>query len=159
MRISILLFIITNILSSQTINEQIHALEKASPQERVKLMNNIKRELISMNEEKRMSTISSLREKLQARHEETTHEMALQENSNQERFSHRERGSHLEEFAQQEHMTNSTHIKEIEHHQFMQNRAEQQNRVEQQNHVEQQIPERESGQHEIIENNYHNSER
>ena len=180
MKLFISLFIITNILFSQTINEQIHALEKASPQERVKLMNNIKKELMNMNEEKRMSTISSLREKLQAKHEETTHETTPQEGSREKDFNpveenhqnESEEHSHLEQYEQQEQMMNSTHIKEREeHHQFIQNNEEQQNHTEQQTyveqqtnteqqiHAEQQIPERENGQYNISENSSHDYER
>ena len=173
------LIVTTVLLFSQTINEQIHALENASPEKRVELMNSIKKQLISMNQEKRMSTINSLREKLQVKHQERTHEIIPQENLNSEHVNNRNRehqnssnmGLHLEQYEQQEQMINSTHIKERERHQFIQNHREQENFTQQQNHgeqgnftqqqnhSEQQTPERESGQRETRENNYHNSER
>ena len=92
MKIFISLFILSNILFSQSTNDKIHALEKASPQERVRLMNHIKKELMNMTEEKRMRTIHSLREKLQAKHTEIRHKTTVQEGLKED-FSHRE-GNH-----------------------------------------------------------------
>ena len=43
------------------INTQIEAVQKASPQERVELMNKLKVQLASMNEEERANTISTIR--------------------------------------------------------------------------------------------------
>ena len=68
------LIVTTVLLLSQTINEQIHALEDASPEKRVELMNHIKEQLVSMNQEERMSTISILQEKLQGSHKQNPKE-------------------------------------------------------------------------------------
>ncbi len=74
MKIFFSLIVTTVLLLSQTINEQIHALENASPEKRVELMNHIKEQLISMNHEERMNTISLLQEKLQGNHEQNIQE-------------------------------------------------------------------------------------
>lgn len=58
--------VISILLFADTINEQIHALENASPTQRVALMNQIKSQLVSMNEKKRKNTLSKLRKKLHA---------------------------------------------------------------------------------------------
>jgi len=72
----IISLIILSILSlSQTISEQIHALENANIQERVTIMNSIKKQLISMNQEKRLEALKSLRMKLKSK-ENNTHENA-----------------------------------------------------------------------------------
>ncbi|MDP3119676.1 MAG: hypothetical protein Q8N01_04605 [Sulfuricurvum sp.] len=46
---------------ADTINEQIQAIQKASVQERAELMNKLKIQIASMNEEERADAISSLR--------------------------------------------------------------------------------------------------
>jgi len=101
MKIFISLFILSNILFSQSTNDNIHALEKASPQERVRLMNHIKKELMNMTEEKRMRTIHSLREKLQAKHTETRHKVTVEEGLKED-FSHRE-GNHQNVLSEHSH--------------------------------------------------------
>ena len=68
MRVIFSLIFLSLFLCSQTINEQIHALEDSTPKERVDLMNSIKEQLVSMNEEKRMQIIETLREKLHSNH-------------------------------------------------------------------------------------------
>ena len=45
---------------ADTINEQIQAIQKVSPQERAELMNKLKIQIASMNEEERADAISSL---------------------------------------------------------------------------------------------------
>jgi hypothetical protein len=71
------MLILCSLLSSQTINEQIQALEEAIPEKRVELMNHIKEQLIIMNQEERMETIDLLKSQLhnenkvmQERHQE-----------------------------------------------------------------------------------------
>jgi len=84
MRVIFSLIFLSLLLLSETINEQIHALETATPQERVELMNHIKEQLISMNEEKRMQTLGALRAKLQAKQNENhieAHEMGAEHHS------------------------------------------------------------------------------
>lgn len=46
---------------ADTINEQIQAIQKASIQERAELMNKLKIQIASMNEEERANAISALR--------------------------------------------------------------------------------------------------
>lgn len=50
----------TLLLKADTINEQIEAIQKATPQERVELMNALKKRLASMNEEERANAINTL---------------------------------------------------------------------------------------------------
>jgi hypothetical protein len=50
----------TILLSADTINEQIEAIQKATPQERAELMNALKKKLASMNEEERANAINTL---------------------------------------------------------------------------------------------------
>jgi len=91
MRIVFLLIFSSLLLLSETINEQIHALETATPQERVELMNHIKEQLISMNEENRMKTLSKLRAKLQDKHEESHVEISqtyCKDNKNHQKGLH-----------------------------------------------------------------------
>ena len=49
------------IKQTHSIDEEIAAIQKASPQERVDLMNALKRKLMQMNKEDRMATISKMR--------------------------------------------------------------------------------------------------
>jgi len=84
MRLIFSLIFLSLSLLSETINEQIHALETATPQERVELMNHIKEQLISMNEENRIQTLETLRANIQTKHEENysdNHEMIGEKNS------------------------------------------------------------------------------
>jgi hypothetical protein len=46
---------------ADSINEQIEVIQKASPQERVELMNKLKLQLATMNEQERSNAISALR--------------------------------------------------------------------------------------------------
>ena len=111
------LIITTVFLFSQTINEQIHALEDASPEQRVELMNSIKKQLISMNQEKRMKTIGDLQKKLQVKHEqrntETTHQLENTSNNEDEPTA----DAHLEQHEMQEHMMNRSHSADSERQQ------------------------------------------
>jgi len=104
MKIIFSLIVSTVILFPQTINEQIYALEKASPQRRVELMNNIKKQLISMNQEKRIETIARLQDKLQGNHKEnsiysqnTTNREYKQEHNDKHKIH--ERINHSEKYS------------------------------------------------------------
>jgi len=130
MKIIFSLIFLSLFLLSETINEQIHALEDATPEKRVELMNHIKEQLISMNEEARNNTLDALRAKLQAKEEETpssNHEMGrhsdskthenhsmhsehemhgemMQENHEMyEQYINDQRGSHTERVTEEEH--------------------------------------------------------
>ncbi len=94
MQVIVSLIFLSLLLWSQTINEQIHALEKATPQERVELMNSIKKQLVSMNAQKRMETIEALRAKIENTEEEPKNEL---NHRDEERIEeHDEEESHSE---------------------------------------------------------------
>jgi hypothetical protein len=68
--ISLLSATLTTLLANDqvSIDQQIAAMQKASPQERVKLMNQFKQQLASMNAEERAKSIGHLRQKMQGEH-------------------------------------------------------------------------------------------
>ncbi len=114
MRIFCSLIFLSLFLYSENINEQIHALQNATPQERVKLMNSIKEQLISMNEEKRIQTLETLRDKLQhnseVRHESnevknemTNHMEIVEERSSHENMFEYEEASHMQNHELNQH--------------------------------------------------------
>jgi len=63
------LLLMTISLNAQemTIDERISAISKASPKERVRMMNNLKRSIVNMNLEQRASAIAHLRMKMNAK--------------------------------------------------------------------------------------------
>ena len=65
------LLLITISLNAQemTIDQRISAISKASPKERVRMMNNLKRSIVNMNLEQRASAIAHLRMKMNAKKE------------------------------------------------------------------------------------------
>ena len=66
-----------------SIDQQIASMQKATPQERVKLMNQFKQQLASMNSEQRAKSISQLREQMKTEHEQTnTHAQGEQMHGN-----------------------------------------------------------------------------
>ena len=103
------LVVTTVLLFSETINEQIHALESASPQERVELMNSIKMQLISMNHEERMKTIGNLQKKLQVKHTQMNAETAHEHESQNDDRDEAKNEHQLEQHEMQEHMMNRSH--------------------------------------------------
>lgn len=117
MRMFCSLIFLSLFLYSENINEQIHALQNATPQERVELMNSIKEQLISMNEEKRIETLETLRNKLQhnceAKHEPNevknemgNHNKMPNHRSVEERTSHENMFEHEEVSHMQNHELN-----------------------------------------------------
>lgn len=86
------LIVTTVLLFSLTINEQIHALENASPQKRVELMNHIKEQLISMNQEDRMKAIGTLQEKIQGNHNQNRqqHQNNMQRETKEQKHKNRD---------------------------------------------------------------------
>lgn len=62
---------------ADSINAQIEAIQKASPQERVVLMNNLKLQLASMNEEARSKAIGTLQTKMGSLMGTTTSQMPM----------------------------------------------------------------------------------
>ena len=55
-------------VSAVSIDEQIEAIKKASPQERVRLMNEFKRKLVQMNRKQRLETITKMQEQINHTH-------------------------------------------------------------------------------------------
>lgn len=55
------MFSVSLLHATDSINEQIQAMQKASVQERAELMNKLKIQIASMNEEERADAISTLR--------------------------------------------------------------------------------------------------
>ena len=109
MKIFFSLIVTTGLLLSQTINEQIYALEDASPEMRVELMNSIKQQLMSMNQERRMKTIGILQKKLQVKHSPIS---SVNSHTLENRNEHKDESthnSHLEQHEIQEHMRNRSH--------------------------------------------------
>ena len=82
-----------------SIDQQIAAMQKASPQDRVKLMNQFKQQLASMNAEERSKSISHLREEMKANNNHTEHQP-------------QEDGMHNE--AQRDQMQQSEHLQRME---------------------------------------------
>ena len=130
MKIIFSLMCMSLLLISSTINEQIHALENASPKERVALMNHIKEQLIEMNHAERMNTIASLQEKLYVKHEQNQQEdlgngqnKSLCKESNKQAH----RGRNLEPHERQEQMLNHQKREENRVRHQRENRLEQHN--------------------------------
>lgn len=60
------LFVITTLhLSAQDIDAQMESIRQASPQERVQLMNELKRQIAQMNQSDRSTAINNLRSSMQ----------------------------------------------------------------------------------------------
>jgi len=132
MKIFFLFFCMSMLLLSQSINEQIHALEDATPEKRVELMNHIKEQLIAMNHEKRMKTIHTLQAKLQRKHENNEHRTSSsleRENQSDEHQSDESNGAQRDssenrleaherhEQMQEEHQRGSQLHQELHQHQ------------------------------------------
>ena len=113
MKIIFSLIITTVLLFSITINEQIHALEKASPQKRVELMNHIKEQLISMNQEERMKAIGTLQEKIQGNHNKNNqqHQSSMQRETKEQEHKNRNsiKCNHLEQHEMRSEQLNLSH--------------------------------------------------
>ena len=124
MKIFYTLFMVVSILSSQTINEQIQALEEATPTERVALMNHIKEQLIEMNQNERTETIHLLKAQFhnESRVDEHGHEVLSSEHLSQEQeiHEHQLHQHHIkveerqEEHEHQESETSEPHHSELE---------------------------------------------
>jgi len=146
MRIVFLLIFSSLLLLSETINEQIHALETATPQERVELMNHIKEQLISMNEENRMQTLSKLRAKLQDKHEEShleTSQTYCKDNKNHQKGLHLK----MHEGMMQSHEDNFRQMNE--RHQYLRQNNNNRERMEEQNRNEERREEQNRDEREV----------
>ena len=104
MKIIFLLVFLSLSIYAQTINEQIHSLEHATPKERVSLMNSIKQKLVMMNEDERVQTLTVLKARIhRERAEEHNYNQqreninAPQQHDNHEMMHQGERASHTSE--------------------------------------------------------------
>jgi len=89
MKIIFLFLFLSLSIYAQTINAQIHALEHASPKERVSLMNSIKKKLVMMNEDERRQTLGILKAKLHRRREEHNDNQRIGNiSSHEEQYNH-----------------------------------------------------------------------
>ncbi len=111
------LIVTTGLLLSQTINEQIYALEDASPEMRVELMNSIKQQLMSMNQERRMKTIGILQKRLQVKPSQQEQEHHHLVESQHEHNHKATRGLHLKQHEVQEQMMHRSHGENSRQHQ------------------------------------------
>jgi len=118
MKIIFSFIFITLLLFSQTINEQIHALENANPAKRVALMNSIKQQLINMKQEKRLKIITVLQKKLQVKKK---HNLAntFKSKKNQQKMLSKKETQHKKLNQIQKHMINCVN-KNTQYHQSMQ---------------------------------------
>ncbi len=121
MRIFCSLIFLSLFLYSENINEQIHALQNATPQERVELMNSIKEQLISMNEEKRIQTLETLRDKLQHNSEAKHEEHEVKNEMTNHRESVKEHHALHEDMCEHE---DASHIHQNELHQHREHHEE-----------------------------------
>ena len=64
MKIIYILLFVSSTLFSQNINEQIRTLQNLSPTKRVAMMNQIKKQLVLMNQQERVKTINLLKRKI-----------------------------------------------------------------------------------------------
>jgi len=97
-----LLFISITCLSANetlTMDQQITAMQQATPQERVKLMNQFKQQLASMNAEERSKSITQLREKMQ---QQNTHKdtKAIHTSAQQNQMQQSEQIQRMEQMQQ-----------------------------------------------------------
>jgi len=90
MKIIFLFLFLSLSIYAQTINAQIHALEHASPKERVSLMNSIKKKLVMMNEDERVQTLGVLKARLHRGRGKEHNDTPRRENIN----SHEEQHNH-----------------------------------------------------------------
>ena len=64
MKIIYILLFVSSTIFSQNINEQIRTLQNLSPTKRVAMMNQIKKQLVLMNQQERVKTINLLKRKI-----------------------------------------------------------------------------------------------
>ena len=137
MRVIFSLIFFSLFLLSETINDQIHALDDATPKERVELMNHIKEQLISMNEEKRTQTLDALRAKLQAKNEKQNsevHERNRENHSKNNKQHQKNLPYKIDERIMEHQEENFHHINE-------------QHQYEQESHIEEEIDNHEVTEH------------
>jgi hypothetical protein len=90
MKIVYITLLISSILFSQSLNSQIKKLENSSPKERVALMNDIKTQLILMNENDRMNTIHLLKARVSSKNSiDINHQQFYKNHSNLEQHTHK----------------------------------------------------------------------
>ena len=110
--ISLLAATLTSLSANEqtSIDQQITAMQKASPQERVKLMNQFKQQLASMNAQERSKSITRLREQMKAEGEH----VAQGENHTEAQRDQMQQSEHLQRMEQmQQHHGGDQQMHEI----------------------------------------------
>ena len=99
--ISLLTATFSTLLANEqvSIDQQIAAIQQASPQDRVKLMNQFKQHLATMNAEERAKSISHLRQKMQVTNEHTG-DHANKEMQNEAQRDQMQQSEHLQRMEQ-----------------------------------------------------------
>ena len=72
----------SQLLAEDSIDHQINAIQKASPQERVQLMNKFKMQLADMNEEERANAIIQMQERMQGHPKRSSKEISMEKQQN-----------------------------------------------------------------------------
>lgn len=85
-----------------SVDQQIAAMQQATPQERVKLMNQFKQHLATMNTQERAKSISELREKMQAHsnHTADTHGTQMHTNAQRNQMQQNEKMQRMEQMQE-----------------------------------------------------------
>ena len=85
-----------------SVDQQITAMQQATPQERVKLMNQFKQQLATMNAQERAKSISQLREKMQAHSDHTadTHDTQMHTDAQRDQMQQNEKMQRMEQMQE-----------------------------------------------------------
>jgi hypothetical protein len=100
--ISLLAATLTSLSASEqiSIDQQITAMQNASPHERVKLMNQFKQQLASMNAQERSKSITRLREQMKAEGEHVNDHVDKKENHTEAQRDQMQQSEHLQRMEQ-----------------------------------------------------------
>ena len=85
-----------------SVDQQIAAIQQATPQERVKLMNQFKQQLATMNAQERAKSISELREKMQSHsdHAADTHNTRTHTDAQRDQMQQNEKMHRMEQMQE-----------------------------------------------------------
>lgn len=85
-----------------SVDQQITAMQKATPQERVKLMNQFKQQLATMNAQERAKSISQLREKMQEHsdHAADMHDTQMHTDAQRDQMQQNEKMQRMEQMQE-----------------------------------------------------------
>jgi len=85
-----------------SVDQQITAMQQATPKERVKLMNQFKQQLATMNAEERAKSISQLRAQMQhkAQHDTKEHQTKIHTEAQRDQMQQSEKMQRMEQMQQ-----------------------------------------------------------